>query len=122
MDKSNLFVAGKSGNEAGRPVGTRYSVRTLKGRIERFLNKNMSAKTTQAMYDKLSEKDKAQFLIALLPFIMPRQSMDALSTDQIDELYDKIMGAMNQRTKTNIDSLSTDQLKQLEKQLSAKAI
>jgi hypothetical protein len=102
MNNSNLFVAGKSGNETGRPVGTRYSVKTLKGRIERFLNRNMSAKTLQAMFNKLSEKDRAQFLIALMPFIMPRQSMDALSTDQIDELYSKITEALKQGTNAKV--------------------
>ena len=117
----NLWIAGQSGNPTGKKAGTRYSVTTIKGRIERFLARNMSAKSLQAMFNKLPEREQAQFLTALLPFVIPRQSMDALSSDQIDELYSKVMTAMNNKTSLDIESLSTDQLNQLEKQLRGKA-
>lgn len=97
----NLWIAGQSGNNSGRPVGSRYSVKTVKGRIERFLARNMSAKAMQTMYDKLSEREKAQFLVQLMPFIIPRQSMESLTTDQVDELYNRITQAMN-KNKSNV--------------------
>jgi hypothetical protein len=113
----NLWIAGQSGNPNGKLPGTRYSAKTVKGRIERFLSRNMSAKALQSMFNKLSERDQGQLLVALLPFVMPRQSMDAISGDQIDELYDKITRALDQKSKANIEGMSNEQLKQLEKNL-----
>ena len=92
----NLWIAGQSGNPTGKKAGTRYSATTVKGRIERFLARNMSSKALQAMFNKLSERDQAQTLVALLPYVLPRQSTDALSSDQVDELYQKFQEALKQ--------------------------
>ena len=91
----NLWIAGQSGNPEGKKTGTRHSARTIKGRIERFLGRNMSAKALQTMFSKLPEKEQAQMLVALLPFVLPRQSMEAMSSEQIDTLYDRMMEGLN---------------------------
>jgi hypothetical protein len=102
MMAKNLWIAGQSGNPTGKLPGTRYSAKTIKGRIERFLARNMSAKSLQAMFNKLSERDQAQTLVALLPYVLPRQNMEALSSDQIDELYSKITEALKQTSNAKV--------------------
>lgn len=94
----NLYVAGESGNPTGRPKGSRYSIQTTKGRIERFLAKNMSARALQAMYNKLSEKDKCSFLIELLPYVTAKKTATALTNEDIDRLYSEIMEANQGKT------------------------
>lgn len=91
-----LWIAGESGNPTGRPKGSRYSVLTAKGRLERFLTKNMTAKALQALYNKLSAKDQYEFLVELLPYVMPKHQPNALSNDDIERLYDEIAKQVNQ--------------------------
>ena len=93
-----LWVAGKSGNEQGRPKGTRYSILTTKGRIERFLSKNMSATALQKLYLKLSPKDQYDMLIQLLPYVASKQgNIDSMSAAEVDKIYSRLMEAIEKR-------------------------
>lgn len=85
-----LWIAGESGNPSGRPKGSRYSVLTAKGRLERFLTKNMTAKALQALYNKLSAKDQYLFLVELLPYVLPKHQTNALTTEDVERLYNEI--------------------------------
>ncbi|MCG7858246.1 hypothetical protein MD537_14775 [Flavihumibacter sediminis] len=88
---SKLFAVGKSGNAAGRPKGSKYSILTTKGRIERFLGRNMTARAMQDLYTKLTPKDQTELLTSLLPYVLPKQSNDAISPADVDRLYEEIM-------------------------------
>ncbi len=85
-----LWVVGQSGNESGRPQGTRYSVLTTRGRIERFLCKNLTARATQALYNSLSPKDQYSFIVELLPYVMPKEQATSLTSADVDKLYNEI--------------------------------
>ena len=82
-----LFVAGQSGNTNGRPKGSRYSVLTVKGRIERFLAKQLTATALKKMYEGLKEPEKAKFVIELLPYVMAKQNPEAINQEEIDRLH-----------------------------------
>jgi hypothetical protein len=90
---SSMWAVGKSGNPTGRP---RHSVRTVKGMVERFIQKNITPNKMQKMYDSLTSSQQLEMLTTLLPYIIPKQSTESLSTDQIDELYEKITQALKQ--------------------------
>ncbi len=98
----NLWIAGESGNKQGRPKNTTYSILTTKGRIQRFLCKNMSAKAMQSLYNKLTAKDQLSMLTELLPYVAAKQtSVDTLSNSDIDKLHSEIMKALNNK---NVES------------------
>lgn len=87
---NTLFVAGQSGNKKGRPKGTKYSSLTLRGKLERFLNKNMTARSMQTMYDSLTPGDKSKFLATILNYTLPKQTTDGLSSEEVDKLYQQL--------------------------------
>ena len=83
-----MWVAGgKSANPAGRP---KQSVRSPKGMLLRFINRNLSPRKVQELYDKLTEKDKLAFLTELLPYVLAKQSAEGLNPDEIEQLYAKL--------------------------------
>jgi hypothetical protein len=55
-----------SPNPEGRRK-TRYSARLVKGMVENFLKRNITPRKLQQMFNALSEKDKLQMLMKLLP-------------------------------------------------------
>src|SRR5689334_6649145 len=93
-----LWIAGQSGNKQGRPKGSRYSILTTKGRIERFLSKNMSATALQKLYLKLSPRDQYDMLIQLLPYVASKQSggLESMSEAEVNRLYDEVMKKINE--------------------------
>lgn len=96
IGNQKLWVAGESGNKNGRPKGTRHSILTTKGRIERFLYRNMSAKALQALYNSLRPKEQIELLTGLLPYVLPRQgSLDKMSSDDANRIFDQIMENLN---------------------------
>src|SRR5687768_6479547 len=98
MMSNKLFVAGKSGNPTGRPNGTRYSILTTKGRIERFLSKNMTATALQKLYNGLKETEKLKLLTELLPYVLAKQSPEGISPEEVNRLYDMVANQKEQIT------------------------
>ena len=88
-----MYVAGKSGNAAGRPKN-RYSVNTVKGLAERFLKKQMTTRKLNELYEKLSAKDKADFLVSLAPYCTPMMTESGISKEEVEILYDKVQQAL----------------------------
>lgn len=85
-----------------RPRRLMHSGRTIRGKVERFIKRNLSPQQLQALYDVLTEKEKLQFLTELLPYILAKpsagQDMDLsrLTDDQVDHLYTQVMEAARQ--------------------------
>lgn len=95
------FEKGKSGNPDGRPKGSQNKasgqLRTL---ISNFLEKNFPV--VEREFASLEAKDKIKYFIDLLQYSLPKlQSVsteidiEKLSDEQLDELYNKIMEAIN---------------------------
>lgn len=78
---------------AGRP---KVSVRTPKGMLERFLMATLKPSELKRLYERLSDKDKANFITQCLPYVMPRQSsVDGMSAQDVDKIYSEIMATLN---------------------------
>jgi hypothetical protein len=92
----NLWIAGQSGNVSGRPKGRKYSATSLKGKLDRFLKRNMTMQAMQDMYNALTASDKSKFLAAILQYTLPKQSTEGLSNEEIDSLYDQIQKLQEQ--------------------------
>lgn len=84
-----LWLPGKSGNVSGRPKNVN-SVRTVRGMVQRFIKKNISPNRLQKMYDGLTELQKLEMLTTLLPYVISRVQPDAISEDEIHQLYEKL--------------------------------
>ena len=84
-----LFVAGESGNLEGRPRN-RYSAKTIKGLTERWLKKQIARNKLDKIFDQLSAKDKAEFIVSLVPFCTPKMSESSISKEEVDALYDRL--------------------------------
>ena len=48
-------------------------------------------------FGKLSEKDKIETLMQMVPYIIARQSSESLSPDELNELYSRLEEAMKQK-------------------------
>ncbi len=90
----SLFVAGKTGNPAGRP---KNSVRSIKGMVERFVKRNITPNRLQKMYASLSAKDQIEMLLQLLPYTIAKQSPEGLSNEEIDRLYQMVEDALKNK-------------------------
>lgn len=78
---------GKSPNPEG---GRRRSIRTPKSMIQAFIKRHISPRELKKLYDKLTEKEKMNALLELLPYVIAKQQPDSLSSAEIDELYEKL--------------------------------
>lgn len=85
-----MYVTGQSGNKGGRPKGSKFSVLTTKGRIERFLGRNLTARSMQGLYMKLSPKDQMEFLTALLPYVLAKQTPETLSNADVERIFEEV--------------------------------
>lgn len=97
-ENNSMYVAGKSGNLKGRPKGT-TSVQTVRGRVNRFVTKNMSAKAFQALYNRLTAREQAETLVKLLPYVIAPASTASISAEDIDNIYKAIEDAINGKSK-----------------------
>jgi len=98
MGNPNWQKGGISPNPEGRRK-TKYSSRTIKGKIENFLKRNVTVNRLQKMYDGLSEKEKFQFVLELLPYCMPKQQaiqFEKLNDDDLDRLYNSVMAGLKE--------------------------
>ena len=90
------FKQGKSGNPAGRPQGAGNKISVpIKTQLFDFLNDKIQE--LPAIWEKLTPRDKAQFIKDLWPYYMAKlQSIevqtefDTLTDDQLDKLYEKV--------------------------------
>lgn len=82
-----------------RPKRLMHSARTIRGKVERFIRKNMSINQLQKLYDPLTEKEKLQFLTELLPYVLARPSagqdmdLNLLSDQQLDQMMERAEAA-----------------------------
>jgi hypothetical protein len=88
-----LYAIGHEANpKAGRPRG---SVRSIKGMLSRFIARKLSPKQLSRLFDKLSERDQAYFLIQCLPYVAARENAEAISPEEIEKLFSKLETALN---------------------------
>lgn len=98
-----LFVAGKSGNPEGRPAGvSRFSARTVKGMVDRFVKRNVTPKRLSKIFDGLSAKDQAEMIKDLLPYVLPKQSPEGINSEEIDKLHNMLERALKQKAQSNV--------------------
>ena len=81
-------------NPGGRP---KNSARSIKGMLERFVRRNASPRQLQKMYDKLTENQKLEMLTQILPYVAPRLAPNSLTTDEINQLYEKVEAAIKSK-------------------------
>ena len=92
---STRFKKGQSGNPAGRPKGAPNKItRPLKAVISEFLTEKFEE--LPDLWQKLDAKERARFLIDLLPYIIPRIAAVELSGEI----------ALNRLTEEDIDLLA----------------
>ena len=121
MSGNPLFKIGAANpyEGAGRP---KHSVRTVKGMVERFIKRNITPNKLQKMFNALTEKDKLNMLLELLPYTAPKQTTTGLSGEDVDQLYNRLMEAIEKSSKNSLTNMSTDELKAIESGLSKKAV
>ena len=90
------FKVGESGNRAGRPVGaTNKLTIPIKTQLSDFLNEKIQE--LPAIWDKLTPRDKINFIKDLFPFYMAKlqnielqSDFDKLSDEQLDAIIEKL--------------------------------
>lgn len=96
------FTAGNQFGK-GRPVGSKNKASDkLRRTFTSFLlSEFKSAKSVDLFYESLSNSQRVKFLFEILPFCLPKlqaqnltPSMDAMTDEQVQELYDRIMKAV----------------------------
>jgi hypothetical protein len=95
-----MWVAGgNSPNPEGARARNKHSARTTKGMIERFLKRNMTPRKLQSLYDGLTALQKIELLGQLLPYVLPKQSPEAIGEAEVELLYQKL----EQTLKSNVE-------------------
>ncbi|SRR6266536_3981462 len=109
------FVKGMvSPNPKGRGLH-RHSSLTIKGRVERFLSKNMSALKLQEIYNDLNSKDKLEMLSLLLPYIVskaPTMDFNKLSDADLQTLHSMVMESVEKNQSVNLIPVSNGRQKE----------
>src|SRR6266542_353264 len=99
------FVKGMvSPNPKGRGLH-RHSSLTIKGRVERFLSKNMSALKLQEIYNDLDAKGKLEMIALLMPYILSRapvMDFNRLSDTDLQQLHSMVMESVEKNKPTNL--------------------
>jgi hypothetical protein len=90
-----MWVAGsKSANPAGRPRGSSNSATTIRGKLERFVARNYTMNRMNKIFEELSARDQATLYKDLLPYILPKQSPEAINENEIEKLYELVENAI----------------------------
>jgi hypothetical protein len=98
MANQNWVKGGSSPNPQGRPKKKRSS-EPIARLIERFVQRNITPRKLQQIYDKLESRDRLLFLVDLLPYAVSKKPTQAtigigqLSDPQLNELYDAVMSS-----------------------------
>ena len=66
--------------------------------ITSFIRRQIPPKKLAALYDRLTAKEQADFILSLLPYTMAKVTGDTLSQVEIDELYSKLEKTVNDAT------------------------
>ncbi len=91
-----LWIPGSpSANPSGRP---KHSIRTVKGMVSNFILRNISPCKLQRMFNALTEKDRLEMLLQLMPYVAPKMAADSISSADVDLLYSRVMEAINNTT------------------------
>lgn len=70
------------GNKMGRPKGVQNKItKTVKETLGEFFDKN--AQDMQNVYNRLSDRDKAQFIVAIAKILIPKDTPDVNVNTQI---------------------------------------
>lgn len=94
-----LWKAGmKPVNPLGRP---KNSVTTPAGMLERFVKRHITPNKLKVLFDKLTANQQADFLIQTMPYIMAKKMPDSISSNEVDELYEKLERAINDKNNQN---------------------
>src|SRR5688572_10330811 len=92
---NQMWVAGgKSANPLGRP---KSSARSVKGMVERFVRRNISPNRLSRIFDELSASQQADLLMQMLPFVIPRQSPDSISQEEVERLHQMLVQALKEK-------------------------
>ena len=90
-----LWIPGsESANPSGRP---KYSVRSTKGMIERFVRRNITPNKLSRIFDKLSPTEQADLLMNLIPYVVPKQSAEAINQEEIERLHEMLETALKEK-------------------------
>jgi RNase P protein component len=90
-----MWVAGsKSANPSGRP---KSSARSIKGMVERFVRRNITRNRLSRIFDELSASQQADLLMQMLPFIIPKQSPDSISQEEVERLHQMLEQALKEK-------------------------
>ncbi len=95
-----LFKVGETNPypNAGAP---RKSIRTAAGMLTAFITRSISSQQLKKLFDKLTAKEQADFLLQSFPYIMAKKSNDVLNASDIDAAYNKLMDALNTNAKAS---------------------
>jgi hypothetical protein len=95
-DGSLRFIEGGGKGKGRKKDGVSYPV--LQRTVARVLKKRFSANRLDELLDELSPRDQAMFFTALSQYlfvkpIQPRDPLDRLAPEQVDELYERLLKA-----------------------------
>lgn len=96
MANPKWILGGKSPNPEGSRLRKKHSSRTVKGMVERFVKKNITPNKLQRMYDKLTENQRLEMLLQLLPYTIAKVQPDSISKDEVEEIFERIEQKINE--------------------------
>ncbi len=103
MANKNWVKGGASPNPDGRRRA-KYSAQTAKGKLERWFKRQTTPQNLNRIMNALDPRDQAQFLIAVAPYVLPKQSSvqvetdyERLSDDQLQDLLQNTIAGLTQQ-------------------------
>ena len=81
-------------NKHGRP---KASARSIKGMIERFVRRYISPNRLSRIFDELCASQQADLLMQMLPFVIPKQSPDSISPEEVERLHQMLESAIKEK-------------------------